>query len=254
MEELSLRFQILDESVTIETVALPAQARLDELLPALRILDDGAMGVVTRKIGRPVTCAKGCSACCRIQLVPVTPAEAYALFRLVEELPEPRRSEIRARFADRVARLEQGGLADFFRHNDPLSTDEPMRSNMTRYLELGLACPFLEEDVCGIYESRPFACREYLVTTPKEFCTQPMAGSVEVLPRILLVGRAAIDAATALSGVRQLMLPLIFALEYAETHREELERKYASGPALSDSIARAFVAAYQSGSLVPQSP
>jgi NADH:ubiquinone oxidoreductase subunit D len=50
-----------------------------------------------RASGATVSCKKGCGACCR-QLVPVSEIEARQLKELVEQMPEPRRSEIWARF------------------------------------------------------------------------------------------------------------------------------------------------------------
>src|SRR5262249_46578500 len=100
MEKLSLSFRVLDETVPLETDRLPDRIRLDEALPAFRILDDRAIDIAVRKNGQPITCRKGCSTCCRIQPVPVTPAEAYGIAKLVESLPEPRRTEVLARFDD----------------------------------------------------------------------------------------------------------------------------------------------------------
>lgn len=253
MERLSLCFRILDETVTVETAALPAEARLDEVLPALRILDDAAIDLAARRHGRPVTCAKGCAACCRIQLVPVTPAEAYSLLRTVENLPEPRRTEIRSRFAERMSRLEAAELADFFRETDAASRSERMRENMPRYLDLGLECPFLEDDACSIYPERPSACRDYLVSSPKELCARPLTEPVQVVPTILPMARAAMDAAAVLSGRAQRMVPLTLALEFAEQHREELERRYPSGQVLAESLARAFSEACRQGSMTAES-
>jgi Fe-S-cluster containining protein len=253
MERLSLCFRILDETVTVETPALAAEARLDELLPALRILDDASVDLAARKHGLPVTCAKGCSTCCRIQLVPVTPAEAYSLLRVVENLPEPRRTEIRSRFSERVAKLELAKLADFFRETDATSVSGTMREHMPRYLDLALECPFLEDDACSIYAERPFACREYLVTTPKELCARPLTEPVKVVPTILPLARAAMDSAAVLSGRPPRMVPLTLALEYAELHREQLERLYPSGQMLAESLARVFSAAYQQGSISTES-
>lgn len=251
MEKLPLRFQVLDESVSIETEELAPAIRFDEVLPALRVLDDAAIGIAARKDGQRVTCAKGCAACCRMQLVPITPTEAYALLRIVESLPAERASELRARFSDRVARLEAAGLADFFREADPFSKAEPMRENMTRYFELGLACPFLEDDACSVYESRPFACREHLVTTPKELCDDPLTQPVRTVPRILGVGQAVLATAAELGCGGGKMIPLVLALEYAQAHREELERTCESGRALTQAIACTLRQAYERGSLVP---
>ena len=108
--------------------------------------------------GKPISCCRGCSACCRAQPVPVTPAEAYALWRLVENLPEPRRSEIKSRFADRAARLHAEGLAAVYLDRDPNITPQAAREVARHYFSLGLVCPFLEDDACGIYDHRPLVC------------------------------------------------------------------------------------------------
>jgi Fe-S-cluster containining protein len=163
-----LQLRILGEPVAVEAPAPPEYARLDDVLPLLRKIDDHAVGLTVQRseaAGKSVSCAKGCAACCRAQPVPVTPPEAYALLRLVEDLPEPRRADVRARFADRARRLRDAGLADRFLTIDGTDVKQ-VRDAAQRYFRLGLVCPFLEDDACSIYEDRPFVCREYLVTSP----------------------------------------------------------------------------------------
>ena len=41
-----------------------------------------------------------------------------------------------------------------------------MRILGREYFQLGIPCPFLEEESCSIYHDRPITCREYLVTSP----------------------------------------------------------------------------------------
>lgn len=247
METLSLRIQLRGETIVVETGKLPEPARLDHALPALKAVDDRAIEMAIRISPKPVTCAKGCSMCCRIQLVPVSPAEAYALWLLVDGLPEPRRSEILARFSDRADRLDEAGLTHVFLNGDLALDSEAARDPVTKYLGLGLICPFLEDDACGIYQFRPFSCREFLVTTPKEMCADPLSQPVERLPLVLFPGKAAADSASAISGCPHGMIPLILALKYVEMHREELERTYPSGPLLAHPIQRALAAAYRAG-------
>ena len=58
------------------------------------------------------------------------------------------------------------------------------------YYAQRLPCIFLEDESCSIYEFRPAACREYLVTSPAEFCqdmTQPAVKPVSVPFRIATV-------------------------------------------------------------------
>src|SRR5258707_14637586 len=126
MDKITLKIRVQGEPVGVEADRPPERIRIDQALPFLRILDDKVIDIAVRKNGKPISCSKGCSACCRAQPVPVTPTEAYALLRLVEALPEPRQSEVRARFADRVGRL--GALAASYLNRKDSLTPEEARS------------------------------------------------------------------------------------------------------------------------------
>lgn len=236
METIPLQFHVLDEVVSTEAGPLPERIRLDEILPLLRVLDDQFLGVAIRKYGQPVTCAKGCSACCKIQPVPVTPVEAYGLLLLVEAMPEPHREEILCRFRDCVSRLEAAGVAETYLEGRPAASPEEAHANMRHYLDLQLVCPFLENDACSIYEIRPFTCREYFVTSPKEFCTDPISLPVKRVPQIVAGGSTVLSTAAALAGITGYTVPLTLALTFAEMHREALSRTYPSPEVLTRSL------------------
>src|SRR5260370_9029206 len=226
-----LRLRILGEPLAVEAPGPPETVPLAEVLPLLRAIDDRAVDLAVRRSeakGKTVWCRKGCAACCRAQPVPVTPPEAYALLRLIENLPEQRRAEIRARFADRVERLRDAGLADHFLQRARDVTKEQARDPAQRYFHLGLWCPFLQDDACGIYEDRPFVCRQYLVTSPAELCRNPFTNPVEVIRMPIAAAGAMLRTATNLLEKRQFTVALTLALEYAEAHRAELERTFAS--------------------------
>ena len=174
--------------------------------------------------GKSVSCRKGCSACCRAQPVPVTPAEAHAIARLVEALPEPRRSEIRSRFRDRVERLRAAGLFDVLVREVPVIDKNQARAVAQSYFALGLVCPFLDDDACSIHLHRPFVCRQYLVTSPPELCADPLRNPVEVVPMPVKGAGAMLAASEPVAGREQLTVPLVTALEYEARHRDELER------------------------------
>src|SRR5262245_42029107 len=115
----------LDDTVTVtvamdlfgelvqEDIDVPSSpTRPRRMLPVFQSL---AETVVERSVsravaeGKSVSCRAGCGACCR-QLVPISGAESHALRDLIDDMPEPRRSEIRARFADARKKLEEAGL------------------------------------------------------------------------------------------------------------------------------------------------
>src|SRR5262249_44693347 len=135
-----------------------------------------------------ISCKAGCGACCR-QLVPISEVEARNIGELVNSLPEPRRSQICARFAEARHRLEKAGLLEKLLHPENWPKDERQATG-TWYFEQGIACPFLEKESCSIYADRPIACREYLVTSPAEHCAHPSAETVRCVKMPLKFGTA----------------------------------------------------------------
>lgn len=155
----------------------------EQLLPVLQPLAESLAGAAVGRVeaeGKRVSCSMGCGACCR-QVVPIAPSEARRIARLVEELPEPRRTVIQDRFAAARARLAAAGLLEQLTDTERLG-ESPLRDIGLEYFRLGIACPFLENESCSIYADRPIACREYLVTSPPEHCARPSAETVRIVP------------------------------------------------------------------------
>jgi Fe-S-cluster containining protein len=207
-------------------VRIPAgPVRPRQMLPVLQGLTDffvdRSVHAVETK-GAQVSCKKGCAACCR-QPVPITRLETHHLGDLVEGLPEPRRSEVRARFARASQRLQEAGLLEKLRHSEQLSVQE-FWLLVLEYFALQIACPFLEDESCSIYSERPLACREYLVTSPAENCARLAEGQVEGVPLAARVSLAAARLSKTESAELLPHVPLILALEWAETHAEEPPR------------------------------
>lgn len=228
-EPLRFSLTVLGRPVEVVTDAPPERARLDELLPPLRALDNAVVDRAVEAVeaaGERVSCARGCANCCKRQPVPVTPPEALALARLVDRLPEPRRSAVRAAFAGAVDQLRDAGLYDAFLDRDPTLSHDAALAIVRRYMGLGLHCPFLFEDACSIHPERPFVCRQYLVTTPPELCLDPLDNPVRTVPVPIAMASAVLDATEAAIGTPQYTVPLVLALEYAGARRAELSRKH----------------------------
>jgi Fe-S-cluster containining protein len=227
--------------VRIETRVPRGSVRLDELLPALRKIDDRLIDAVIAGVeakSERVSCAKGCSACCRTQPVPITPPEALALKLLIETLPEPRRTAVRSAFAIAVERLRGADLYESYMRRDKALTRESARTLARRYLALGIACPFLEHDACSIYPDRPFVCRQYFVTSPPELCKAPLDNSVRPVSMPAGFATAMLATTEAISGRPQYTVPLVLALEYVGANGAELERTYTAQTAFGHVMRR----------------
>jgi Fe-S-cluster containining protein len=226
-----LQIKISGEPVHIEILVPQGPARLRELLPVLEGLTDTVVELATRQVereGKSITCKKGCGACCR-QLVPISAAEAHNLAELVGAMPQRRQAEVRHRFAEARERLEAAGLLGQLQNPDRSSGRE-LRPLGLSYFGLGIACPFLEEESCSIHRERPLACREYLVTSPAENCARPTAESVHCVPMPAKVSSVAQKLEKPRPGYAAGWLPLILALDWANTHAEPPPNR--SGPIL----------------------
>lgn len=196
--------------------------RLDDLMPLLQILSDELVCTAEEKAARegtPVSCRKGCGACCR-QLVPISPVEARHVAALVRSLPPERQAVIRARFAQARQRLEAAGMWQKLLAREAWSPSAVSELGL-EYFRLGIPCPFLEEEACSIHPQRPLTCREYLVTSPAEHCAAPSAETIRCLPLPGKVWVAAMRCEPTAVGESRSSpylpwVPLIQALDWAE--------------------------------------
>jgi Fe-S-cluster containining protein len=214
----NIHMKVSGRPLQLEISAPPGPARLRELLPVFEGLTNAIVDVAVAEVekqGLTISCQKGCGACCR-QLVPISGAEAHHLALLVAAIPEPRQSQVRARFAAAVRKLASAGLLESLRRPGGESGRD-LRPLGLSYFAQSIACPFLEEESCSIHPDRPLACREYLVTSPAENCARPEPEDVHCVP---LPARIS-------SAVRELEKPgdtpwvaLTLALEWAAEHPE----------------------------------
>jgi Fe-S-cluster containining protein len=128
--------------------------------------------------GEAISCRAGCGACCR-QAVPVAESEARRIAALVEAMPEPRRTAVRARFEAAERRLDETALASRMVN---MPDGKTVIEVGIRYFDLGVPCPFLESESCSIYPDRPLRCREYFVTSPAAACAKMVPGTISMVP------------------------------------------------------------------------
>jgi Fe-S-cluster containining protein len=183
----------------------------------------------SRTSGHSVSCRMGCAACCRM-LVPLSGPEAFSLLDYVEQLPEARRDALERKLAASKAELEARGLLDRLHAvadaESPIS-DEELEPINHAYYALRHPCPFLEHEMCSIYEARPAACRELLVTSPAELCDNMVENPVEPIPVSARIGTVLGLVWAGVSGSAPRLIPLPLALDWARQHREAAAKQWA---------------------------
>jgi Fe-S-cluster containining protein len=166
---IGLEIDILGEALSFRIGVGEGRARLADIVPPARALCDRITEIVLRRTGRAesqIPCGKGCSACCERCLVPLSVPEA--LWFREEIIGEPAsRREFTWKSCLRAAQLilQQRPPESLIYKTDASNPVQAVDMNRISnwYTSLNLACPFLFNDVCGIYEQRPLACREHFV-------------------------------------------------------------------------------------------
>jgi Fe-S-cluster containining protein len=219
----------------LEVEVPTAPMRAVELLPLLQSLTDTLVNVAVENAeaeGARVSCRKGCGACCR-QLVPISEIEVESIRRIVQELPQERRTTVIARFAEARRRLESAGLYDPLRAAQRIAREDLAPLGIA-YFEQGIACPFLEDESCSIHTDRPLSCREYLVVSPAANCAKPSPTTIELVPMPLKVSNAAKHLESERPNVVASWIPLILALEWPLMDRESVAER--PGPAMMANV------------------
>jgi Fe-S-cluster containining protein len=202
-------------SVPLSSAPVPARRMLPIFQTlAHKVIDVGVAEVIEQ--GQAVSCKAGCGACCR-QSVPISLTEARHIAEVVRAMPEPKQAQVRARFADAIARLDAAGMLEELRRFDEMPPEWHLTLNH-RYIALRVPCPFLVDESCSIHPHRPIVCREYLVTSSPEHCVD----TTPDVRRIPLHASVATEVARLeFHGSTASRVALVLALEWAEGHAED---------------------------------
>jgi Fe-S-cluster containining protein len=228
MIQANVQLTLGNEPIDVEFVVPSGRAHPLHLLPMIQKLANDVVDGCSRQVeaqGKEISCKAGCGACCR-QMVPIGEHEAHYLAHVVDQMPPERQEVVRQRFSAGLSALRSAGI--------PLSRQEIPASREglavgVQYFHQGIACPFLEDESCSIHPDRPLACREYLVTSPSDWCAAPDRHRIDgvTVPRKSWV-------AFALTGsevdAELPWIPMITALEFAQENSVEVATK--SGPEL----------------------
>lgn len=217
--ELRIGSQKLQLKMLVPAGEVPPEV----LLPSLQQLSDRVVKGVEDKVSRnglEISCRKGCGACCR-QLVPISPAEARLLAVIVENMPEEARAAIRDRFDQAVQRLQESSLQEQAVNYHRLPESE-VKSMGRAYFELGIPCPFLDDEACSIHPFRPLVCREYLVVSSPDHCATLAEEHIQRLQFPLSIASAFAGMDGVSAPGENIYLPLILALQWSAAHAGEV--------------------------------
>ena len=228
---IGLELDILGETLNFRIGFGKERAKLSDIVPIARTLCDKITNVVVRRTLSEkcrIPCGKGCSACCSRYLVPLSVPEALRLKEEIDKAPAYRReSMLRTCLRDACIILSHRPPEPLTSQIDEASPLESVDLNFVSnwYSNFKLACPFLDNHVCSIYEQRPLACREHYITGSARAC-KGLRGDAEVLDMPLQLPNVLGQLASELEGtdVEAVILPL--APVWCEENSERAKRSW----------------------------
>lgn len=223
-----------DVPVEMELTVPADPVKPRRMLPIFQQMTDAFINLSVQRAevnGQKVSCKAGCGACCS-QPVPISEVEIYNIAEVVGKMDEPRRSEIKQRFADAYAHFESinwfGRMADLateVRINKNKEVMADLNKLSIEYFEQNIPCPFLEDNSCSIHPDRPIACREYLVSNDPLSCSEPSADKIK---KIDLVAKPS-NSMKFVGGTGKFtklgVVPLVSSLHLAAESQENTTRR-----------------------------
>lgn len=163
------------------------------------------------KAGRPISCRAGCGACCR-QMISLSIPECFYLADFLDSFEPARRKAVQDRFDTTEAELTRRGITEFFDRSD--YDGEAALKLAIDYFYLGIPCPFLVDESCGIHEHRPVVCRDYNVTSPATWCADPANYRIAKVPMPQPLSTPLARLTAELTGTTPRLIPLTLALRF----------------------------------------
>ena len=207
-KELNLTIGFLDVPVRIRDIIPVAQAICDKII--------NTTFTSAKNLGLNIPCKKGCSLCCK-NLVPLSAPEALWLNEEISRMPVYEQKVLHRSIEFARRKLLATKPPDFSGKNSKQDI-----SNW--YAGLNLTCPFLAENICDIYKSRPLACREHIVTGTRHCC--PGSQNTQILkpPVSMLEAVAQLYAELEEDHTDAIMLPIV--VEWAESVKNTEPKTY----------------------------
>lgn len=223
----NFNLKIGDDLLPIEASVPDAKTNALELIPVFQQLTNQIVAhsiELTEREGKTISCKAGCGACCK-QPIPVTLLEVEHLNQVVKRMPEQRQQRVRETFTHHLKAVKDAGLLEKLKSIKALEPDQKHQLAKD-YFKLGLDCPFLENQSCGIYKDRPLECREFLVTSDPRHCAELGPQGIEHIERQMWMSSAlrklSIDSQ---NSDHQGWIPMIFALKLAKSGRLRFKKK-----------------------------
>jgi Fe-S-cluster containining protein len=226
VEVVGFNIELFNQKLNFEIATAKGWATLADIVPVARqISTKVALAILNnlKQQGQVVPCCKGCSQCC-YYLVPLSVPEAFCLRRQILHMNPARREFLVNRWLETAAIVIESHQHSSEQNRTFTESDISKISQW--YSQIKLPCPFLSENLCTVYQIRPSACREHIVTGSSGLCGTDTTRDINVvnMPISILEAMTQLTAQLEQSQPEAVMLPV--ALPWTQINLERDKRTW----------------------------
>jgi Fe-S-cluster containining protein len=226
VEVVGFNIKIFQQQLNFEIAAAKGWATLADIVPVARRISTKVTLAVLNNLkqqGQVVPCCKGCSQCC-YYLVPLSVPEAFSMRRQILAMDPARREFLANRWLETASIVIENHQQSA--QQTLTFTESYIRQISHWYSQLKLPCPFLSENLCSVYQIRPSACREHIVTGSSNLCGTDTTRDLNVvnMPISILEAMTQLTAQLEQSQPEAVMLPV--ALPWTQINLERDKRTW----------------------------
>jgi len=224
-----LKLNIGGEDCEINLSVPEGSTTPNAILPFARDLTNKAVDIAVKEFttdGKQISCKKGCGACC-VQLVPISDTESREISKLIKSYSKVKKNALMGKFEAAKKQLTDANLWETLSHPETIANDQ-MRSVGHEYFSLQIPCPFLEDGACSIHPVRPLSCREFLVTSPPGYCSNPNEQDIVTVDIPTRISNAFAALGENDTHFTTHWVPLILAPYWLKNHPKQISKK--TGP------------------------
>ncbi|OQA02503.1 MAG: hypothetical protein BWY69_01056 [Planctomycetes bacterium ADurb.Bin401] len=204
------------------------EATLSDIVPAARKISDKIICAIMQGLnedGINVPCRKGCCSCCS-SLIPMPIPEVFRMREELLSMPNKSSNRILRRSINSAVRiLKKTNRSEYLK-----DFSKPGKNSLNDlnkwYGELHEVCPLLSGGVCMLYEQRPIACREHIVTGTAEMCRQDKLSKPNVVPVRVSMVETLGEMASQIEGTEVEAIILPFTQAWVQDNLWRAERKW----------------------------
>jgi Fe-S-cluster containining protein len=216
-KNIPFAINVMNDQATLSDIVQPARKLSNEVVLAHQ-------EQIEQK-GQKVPCKKGCCSCCS-SLIPMSVPEVFRMREDFMEMPNEKSSVLLRNCIQSAQQIlkksrNRACLKDFAEKGK-----DKTNQISDWYGELGIVCPFLSGGICSIYEERPLACREHIVTEISTSCKKDSKSKPKVVPMQVSVLEALGQLASELEGTEVDAIILPFSLAWAQDNPQRAQRKW----------------------------